>query len=131
MYNKSLIILLLFILLLLSRNELIITKRASHVIGLILIFSLLLFQCNNHIEPFVVDNNIKLPKCNKYTNSPSNIHLGATIEHLELAYKLCQSNPDLTCVKYVNNYDNLRKTFHKLKKEYCNKYPSRCNELEL
>ena len=61
----------------------------------------------------------------------SNINIGGNHEHLEMAYSLCQSNPDSRCRKYVHHYEGLRKTFHKLKDNYCQNNPSHCMEIGL
>lgn len=104
---------------------------------IILLLLLLIITCKNilsnnlNIERFLVNGKIKLPKKEKFKLSASNTSLGGTSEHLELAYKLCQSNYDKLCQKYVTQYDGLRKTFHKLKDDYCKNNPSRCMELGL
>ena len=106
----------------------------NHSISLILIIILIiwskkLINSKKYLETFEVDHNLKFTNNEKYQLDASNTSLGGTTEHLEIAYKLCQSNPDKICQKYVTQYDGLRKTFHKLKDDYCEKYPSRCMEL--
>ncbi len=100
----------------------------------IIIVSLLLITVGlNHtacLERFEVDENLKLPDYDTSIN-PSNNSIGASTEHLELAYKLCQNNPDKHCQKYIYHYDLLRKVFAKLKQDYCQNNPSRCMELNL
>ena len=59
------------------------------------------------------------------------IKMGVNPEHFEMAYTLCQSNPDVSCRKYIHHYDGLRNTFHKLKDDYCQNNPTHCTEIGL
>ncbi len=111
----------------------------KHVINISVIFliSIIIYEitCRQNqvlgIEMFDVDDNLKLSNHKDTQENITNNGIGATSEHLELAYKLCQNNPDRYCQKYIHHYDSLRKSFHKLKDDYCKKYPSRCMELGL
>ena len=64
----------------------------------------------------------------KITHNPS---IGGESKHLEMAYTMCQSKPGSVCPKYIYHYDGLRKTFSKLKDEYCKDNSSHCMELGL
>ncbi len=83
------------------------------------------------LESFEVDKNLKLPNYQDEDVNPSNNNIGASNDHLELAYKLCQNNPEKDCQKYIYHYDSLRRVFRKLKLEYCQNNPSRCMELNI
>ena len=55
-----------------------------------------------------------------------------SIDHLELAYKLCSNQEDYPlCLTYIKHFENLKKSFKKLKKNFCKKFPSRCKELNI
>ena len=103
----------------------------THITIIVLIFVLAVFGSRSSIELFSVSDNLKLSDKDDNHISVTNNSIGGTSEHLELAYKLCQNNPDKYCQKYIYHYDSLRKSFHKLKDDYCKKYPSRCMELGL
>ncbi len=101
------------------------------IITILIILTTIL--CQRHsLETFEVDENLKLPNYPDDEDfNPSNNNLGASNDHLELAYKLCQNNPEKDCQKYIYHYDSLRRVFRKLKLEYCQNNPSRCMELNI
>ena len=76
----------------------------------------LLTVSNLNIEPFKAKNNIKLK---------------ANSNHLQLAYELCSNNTSNECRRYINHYEHLRNSFHKLKKSFCKKNTKQCKELGL
>jgi hypothetical protein len=135
MFTKIFIILLLCSLLFLFKKKgyglLYRYNIKTHITIITLIFVLAVFSSRSSIELFSVSDNLKLSEQDDTHISVTNNSIGGSSEHLELAYKLCQNNPDKYCQKYIYHYDSLRKSFHKLKDDYCKKYPSRCMELGL
>ena len=117
MFNKIFTFLLLLILLTsslyLSTKGFMKNKYINHSITLLLVLliisSIHILDTANSIENFTIDPSLKLPNNDNNDNNEqikaSNTGLGGTTEHLELAYKLCQSHPDRTCQKYVTQYE--------------------------
>ena len=84
------------------------------IIILTIIFAIIYLSTNDYIEFF---------------SSNSKTKLGVETEHLEYAYKLCTQDQSPECRNFVILYDKLRKSFKKLKKNFCDYNPDKCKEL--
>lgn len=69
------------------------------------------------------------PETSENFSNSKNTKLGVETRHLEYAYRLCSRDHSPECRNYVNLFDELRKSFKKLKTYYCGLYPDKCKQL--